>query len=128
VSLRGERSGAALGANPALSSAVSPRDLLTLRVHGLPIQMATTALSTVLRDDRAVSAIDLVEVGTGDRKVNVVDVLVTSAEATRVREKLLNSFAALYVQELREAPSEPASRRTRIRARYEWPGASTDES
>jgi hypothetical protein len=83
--------------------------------------MATTAVPAVLREDRGVSAIDFVEIGSGTAKVNAVDVLVKAAEASRIREKLLNSFAALYVQELDEAPDEPARSRTRIRLRGDGP-------
>jgi hypothetical protein len=84
--------------------------------------MATTAVPAVLRDDRAVSAIDLVELGSGSTKFSAVDVLVSANEAPRIREKLLNSFAALYVEEIDEAPDEPTNRRTRIRSRSDRSG------
>jgi len=90
--------------------------------------MAATAVPAVLRGDRAVSAIDLVEVGRDGAKVSAVDVFVDAPEAARVREKLLNSFAALYVEELREAPNEPAGRRTRLRSRDGRPGSSENET
>lgn len=90
--------------------------------------MAATAVPAVLRGDRAVSAIDLVEIGRDGAKVSAVDVIVSASEAARVREKLLNSFAALYVEELGDTPDEPKGRRTSLRSRSGQSGSSESES
>jgi hypothetical protein len=60
--------------------------------------MAASAVPAVLRDDRAVASVELVDVAAGAESFRAVDVVVAAAETDRVREKLLRSFAAIYVE------------------------------
>jgi len=62
--------------------------------------MATTSVPAVLRTERGVRAVDLVDPPTAPAASAVVEVVVEADSYERVRDKLLNSFAAIEVVEV----------------------------
>jgi hypothetical protein len=114
---------------PMPARAGGPRnDRVTLRVLGLPVQMATYAVPAVLRDEAEVSAIDVVELGTGTARFSVVELLVSAPAAAQVRARILDTLTAVYVERVSDQNAAPARCRTQVCSRLDWPGVRPTES
>ena len=103
-------------------------DRVTLRVLGLPVQMATYAVPAVLRDEASVSAIDLVELGTGIARFSAVEVLVSASAEARVRGRILDTLTAVYIERVSDRAEKSARCRTRVCSRLDWPGVRSTAS
>jgi hypothetical protein len=101
---------------------------VTLRVLGLPVQMATYAVPAVLRDEASVSAIDVVELGTGTARFSAVEVFVSASAAAQVRARILDTLAAVYVERVSDQTAAPVRCRTQVCSRLDWPGSRPTES
>lgn len=83
----------------------------TLRIVGLPLRMAATAVPAVLRGDTSAAVIGLVEIRGILGSTHAIDVAVGVSAVDRVRDRLYNSFAAIRIDDVTDGASEGGERR-----------------
>ena len=71
-----------------------------LRVTGLPPEMAVGAVHTVLRAERSVRAIDVIEGALGDPASSSVFVVVDPEGLARVHHKIATGFAGIEIEDV----------------------------
>ena len=100
----------------AQAGSMNSTTVRVLRVSGLPWQMASRAIDSVLGNDRDVLAIDAIEPGPDDPHADVLHVLVEERAVDRVRRKLATGFTFVCVEDVTDSSAAARTPSARIHA------------